>query len=362
MNTNKATLRLPKELKDLQILQKSHHSVVQQNIFIQWRDYFIAEIQDDLKSSHHFYEPEMENYKESELKSIITRFEFILQTYLRKFVKQSIDDWVEFIRSFTRPNYAKGELWKLSNTPMIITHLIVHVNKKEKKGKDDKKGKGNKQEEKESYKIADNSVVLQPSLEECSEFLRSAFDKMIKITNQIKFLEPELMPFLKDQTNNNESDDGNTDSFHNDKTIKVEIEETLMDPDTFERLGPRRGPSFRMDNTFEWIKEGLKEVNRMIEENISEPNQLLERYKEFEPIMKSSKTKKAKSLFEPKQPLEVIRREVEYYDKAYYDILNASNDEVEFTIFRVRASSVKKSLADQADRIKKEILKYTYEY
>lgn len=134
MNTNKAALKLPKELKDLMGAQNAHHAAVQQNIAVQWRDYFIAEIQDDLKNSHHFYEADMEVYKESELKRIVTRFELLLHTYLREFVKQSIDDWVEFIRSFTKPHYEGGELWKLSNDQMIVIHLSIH-SKRKKKGK-----------------------------------------------------------------------------------------------------------------------------------------------------------------------------------------------------------------------------------
>lgn len=135
MNTNKAVLKLPKELKDLMGAQNAHHAAVQQNIAVQWRDYFIAEIQDDLKNSHHFYEADMEVYKESELKRIVTRFELLLHTYLREFVKQSIDDWVEFIRSFTKPHYEGGELWKLSTDQMIVIHLSIHTSKRKKKGK-----------------------------------------------------------------------------------------------------------------------------------------------------------------------------------------------------------------------------------
>jgi len=135
LNTNRTALKLPKELKDLISAQQSHHAAVQQNISVQWRDYFVAEIQDDLKNTHHFYESDMEVYKESELNRIVTRFEFLLHSYLREFVKQSIDDWVEFIRSFTVPDYGKGELWKISTHQMIIIHLSIHQGKKKKKGK-----------------------------------------------------------------------------------------------------------------------------------------------------------------------------------------------------------------------------------
>jgi hypothetical protein len=134
MKTDTTSLRLPKELKDLIIEQNAHHASVQQNIAVQWRDYFLAEIPDDLKNNHHFYETQMEVYQDSELKRIITRFELLLHSYLREFVRQSIDDWVGFIKSFTKPNYEKGELWELSHTQMVTIHLSIHNKRKNKKG------------------------------------------------------------------------------------------------------------------------------------------------------------------------------------------------------------------------------------
>jgi hypothetical protein len=80
-------------------------------MLIQWRDYLIGEIQDKLRKNHNFFEANLEAYEQSPLKRIISRFEYILNTYLREFVKVSIDDWVGFIRSFTSPKYEQGELW-----------------------------------------------------------------------------------------------------------------------------------------------------------------------------------------------------------------------------------------------------------
>ena len=115
---------------------------------IQWRDYLIGEIQDKLRKSHNFFEANQQAYENSALKRIISRFEYILNTYLREFVKLSIDDWVTFIKSFTIPNAARNELWKIQNTPLIVVHLSfkMYAKEKEKKGKDgkDKKGKKDK--------------------------------------------------------------------------------------------------------------------------------------------------------------------------------------------------------------------------
>jgi hypothetical protein len=73
----------------------------------------------------------------------------MLNTYLREFVQNSINDWVEFVRSFTVPNYAEGELWKRSTAPFIIINL--EKVKSEKKGS--KKGM---------------TIEYKPSIRECS--------------------------------------------------------------------------------------------------------------------------------------------------------------------------------------------------
>lgn len=92
-------------------------------MLIQWRDYLIGEIQDKLRKNHNFFEANSSNYEASPLKRIITRFEFIMNTYLREFVRISVEDWVAFIKAFTLPKYENHELWKVQTTPLIIVHL-----------------------------------------------------------------------------------------------------------------------------------------------------------------------------------------------------------------------------------------------
>lgn len=99
----------------------------------------IGEIQDKLRKNHHFFENNDEKYENSALKRIITRFEYILNTYLREFVKLSIEDWVSFIQHFTNPNLNNDELWKVNDTPCIVIHFSI-------KRPDKKKGKGKKEE------------------------------------------------------------------------------------------------------------------------------------------------------------------------------------------------------------------------
>jgi hypothetical protein len=94
-------------------------------MMIQWRDFLIGEIQDKLRKNHHFFEANNEIYEQSRLKSIIARFDYILNTYLREFVKISIYDYVNFIKDFTNPNLNNDELWRVNDVPYVIIHLGV---------------------------------------------------------------------------------------------------------------------------------------------------------------------------------------------------------------------------------------------
>ena len=227
---------------------------------------------------------------------------------------------------------------------------------------DDKKNKNNKGDKSEKENTPDHSIVMKPSLQECSAFLRGAFDKIVNATNNVKYLESELMPFLKDSTQNEESDDEEKKHKATEAEARIEEETTPIDPETGERLGPRRGPSLKLDSEFIWIKEGIAEVNRMIEENIEAPTNLLNKYKEFDDILRTSKTKKVDSLFKEKVPIEEIRTALEYYEDTYANILNTSNDYIDFPIFKIEAKHLKENLSEQTDRIMQAILEATHKW
>ena len=140
---------------------------------------------------------------------------------------------------------------------------------------------------------------------------------------------------------------------------KLEEEVTPVDPRTGERLGPRRGPNFKLDTEFPWINEGISDVDRMITENVGAPTELLNKYKEFEDILNTSATEKVKQLFEPKSPIEDVREALNYFEQKYFDILNCSNNLVNFPIFKVEAQDLKNKLSKKAKDIKDKILEAT---
>jgi hypothetical protein len=201
-------------------------------MMVQWRDFLIGEIQDKLrKNNHNFFEASNEAYEKSMLKRIISRFDYILNTYLRDFVKTSIEEYVTFIKHFTLPQYQNGELWPINSEPMIVIHLSIH--KKSKSKKVDKK-KATEQKVNESDDEGDvdkTKVVFKPSIEECKYFVLNSMDMIIKSTNMMNDLESDLMPFLQ-------------------------------------KTGY---PNFEINQEFPWIKDASKNLLRLIQENISGP-------------------------------------------------------------------------------------------
>lgn len=308
-------------------------------MMIQWRDFLIGEIQDKLRKNHNFFEGSNDAYESSALKRIITRFEYILNTYLREFVHISIYDWVSFIRHFTNPNLNNDELWRVNDTPCIVIHFSIKKKekKKEKAGKKkDKKDKGKDGEEappadeeegKESDDDEKNRIIYKPSIQECHDFVLNGMNMIIESTNSVNSLESDLMPFLQKEEKSN----------------------------------------FKIDKSFEWIKDASQTLDTLISQNIGGPNELLAKYKEYERIINVEKKELIKSLFEGgedggKVSLEEIKEKILEYEQAHYEIMTLSEDEVDFRIFRVMAKRLKEQLAEAAAKIKQEILDATYKH
>lgn len=231
LNTKKSVLKLPSELKDLRKRENEHHSTIAKSLQGKWRGLLVEEIKDVLSNTHDFNEQDPAVYAKSSLKALITRFELILNSYLREFVKLSIDDWVQFIKSFTYPNRKEGELWEVSDVPMIVIHLHFRIpDEKDKKDKDKKKKKKEGEEEEEEEKEG-KGIVFKPSLEKVSEFLTSGLDQIVESTNQVHMLEQGVMHLL-------------------------EFKEG--DP----RGQPR--PCFELSHDFPWIQEAQETIKKLV--------------------------------------------------------------------------------------------------
>jgi len=191
--------------------QESHHKATALNILHRWREFLVGEIADKLKNQHNFFEENAEKYIESHLKRIILRFEFIMNSYLRNFVKQSINDWVSFIKSFTLPKLDAGELWSRSATPMLVIHLSFKKPAKDKRPKRKAISEELTEEEREAEierrRLEDEEFMFRleynPTPETCLKFMQGALNMIIDSTNTVTDLETDLMKSLDGKSHAN---------------------------------------------------------------------------------------------------------------------------------------------------------------
>lgn len=105
----------------------------------------------------------------------------------------------------------------------------------------------------------------------------------------------------------------------------------------------------------------------MILSNIGDPNGLLKKYKKYEYVLNVDKKALIDDLFKggedgAKKSLEEIKQVIISYEKAHYEIMTLSEDEVNFRIFRVMAKKIKEQLGDAADKIRIAVLDATYNH
>ena len=104
-------------------------------------------------------------------------------------------------------------------------------------------------------------------------------------------------------------------------------------------------------------------IEEMFQENIVGPLELLDKYKKYEYILNVDRKQLIKSLFgEEKAPLNVLRERIQHFEQAYMEILNLSNNVVDFPLFRVMAAKLKDQLSNQAHKIKDKLLENVYNY
>lgn len=326
MQTNKKVLKLPQELDKLKGMQDAHHQAIKQNVKLQWREYLLGEMNKALNQKYNFYEfEEIKHYEASELKSIIVRYEQILNTFLREFARTSIEDWVQFIKDYTVPKYEKGELWPIATEPMITTNLSYKQAKKKKRSKrKDDNGAPLPPDEDEL-----NTIIYSPSLQNCEDYLISCINQIVASNNEFLTLEAEMFRFLK-----------------------MEERPNFAIPTSDEEL--------RAADLY-WIVEAKQAISKMVKENMVGPQALLDEYKKYEFVLNVDSDELLESLFNvpgnlyDKAPIEDIREQIERFYNAEIEILNLSNNHMDYPMFRIKAEKLKTGLAAKAAKIKDKI-------
>jgi len=63
---------------------------------------------------------DQKKYIDSELNKFLKRNDFMFNTYIRNnVVKNNIDNWCDFIKKFTIPDYESNDIWMINDYPLL---------------------------------------------------------------------------------------------------------------------------------------------------------------------------------------------------------------------------------------------------
>ena len=190
------------------------------------------------------------------------------------------------------------------------------------------------------------TIVYSPTLERCEDYLCQCIDLSVDANNEFQNLEAELIRFIKfDQKANFE--------------IPKDEEEVRK-------------------KELHWILDAKQAISEMVRENMAGPQELLDMYKKYEFVLNINSKELAESMFKlpesedgsikkdepiyPSANLAQIREQIERFYVAEDEILNISNNTMEFPMFRVQADRLKKQLAEKAREIKRKLCERTYKW
>lgn len=149
------------ELSEFAKHMEEHRSFTQTYLKRKWRDYIIAEVLDKLADQHNFFIDNEQQHMKSLLHRILRKFDIMLNSQMRWFVEDSVNEWVNFMRSFipspSRPLPA----------PLLILSLV--------------EGNGH--------------VLIKPDPEDLMEVLMKLIDGITDTTDAIATIEYEMIPF-----------------------------------------------------------------------------------------------------------------------------------------------------------------------
>lgn len=70
-------------------------------MLIHWREYLISETQDKMAETFNFFQVDEEEYKNDSFHKYLKRLDFVMNNQMREFARNSTNEFVKFVRSFT---------------------------------------------------------------------------------------------------------------------------------------------------------------------------------------------------------------------------------------------------------------------
>ncbi|CAK0848815.1 unnamed protein product [Prorocentrum cordatum] len=126
-----------------------------------WRDYIVSEVLDKMAEGSNFFVDNSQKHLRMPLHRILRKFDLILSSQMREFISRSLEEWVDFVRSFV-PNPSQT-----LPVPLLRIRLTA----------------------------TSDEVVVLPAPSELIAKLLELIDDVTKVTDVLATTEPELVPF-----------------------------------------------------------------------------------------------------------------------------------------------------------------------
>jgi len=315
-------LQSPMRSSEFMNMQERRIKVVSTEILNDWRFKTLHDIRLRGKNEIAFDIPRMEDYEVSRAKMVIRKFDLIFHGQLKEFFNNSISKLVSFIEHFTIPTNEK--LWKTTEYPLLeidITYTESDKKKLEKKKKDKKK---KKHDNKHKKIRVEKTIFFKPTLEECKAKILSLLEKLVNIANMVIILETEdYNVFLK--------------------TVKQAA--YPMSADTSE------------------VKEAYEKLTKMIDDCSVGPSELLEKFKKYSFLLNANHRELSKMMEGENVPnLIELRKKLDEFSRSEYEIRTLAIDKVQFALFQIDTSYIKKHLSSRAKKLKEVFLSAINKY
>jgi len=303
-------LKMPMELSTFHSLQSTFQNISMQQVLIHWRDFLISETQDKMSSIFNFFAVDTEEYGAGELRKILKHMDYIVNTHLREFFRVSVKTWVQFLKKFSYPQ--DHIEWLKEKKPLITVHLTLEKAKSAKHGK---REKDRPADDKDDEQVP-GTIYLKPSLERVSQRIFTYLDWIINGVNRFTNLESDLVPFMN----------------------------------------IAKDPAYEITPENEIVQEAKAVMTALIDDYNQTPQQLLERYRQFEWLTKMDDAEYIKSMLSGKMDCDYLREELGKLEDLIHKVERLSNDYVNFDFFQVECEHLKKSIAKKGEKTKNAML------
>jgi len=130
LNTRLGEKQLPMSLADFEALQEAHFKEAAHQLKTNWREWVVGEVQDALRDVYKFYQTDLKEYRDSELSRMLTLFDLMFNSLMKKLVHSNVEVYCDFIRRFAYP--LDSDSWRKKEHALFIIELKINVKEESK--------------------------------------------------------------------------------------------------------------------------------------------------------------------------------------------------------------------------------------